>query len=231
MSLINCPRLIAVGALVLIGAITACSTVGKSARAEQPVEAAEIGQADQQEDDLSLPQPEPAAADLRVFEGRGQMAIDALDLPAAESVLTATHNGARNFIIWAHSGQRRDLLINKSGQYSGTRLVSSNQPVSFDIQADGLWQIKLQALSSGGQPPFSGSGDDVSQRFAPPNNGAWEINHDGKRNFIVRLHCSGRTQLIQNQTGEVSGSRVVTFGRGPCFWEVQADGVWALSPR
>lgn len=74
----------------------------------------------------------------------------------------------------------------------------------------------------------------MSGQFSPPGSGAWTITHDGKRNFIVQLYCAGDSfgpQLVQNMIGAVDGSKVVQFGRGLCYWVVQADGAWSLAPR
>ncbi len=172
-----------------------------------------------------------AEASIRRFEGRGQTAIDAFALPAEESIVMAAHNGRRNFIVHAYIGNRRELLINTVGEYRGDRLLSAKQPVSLNVEADGNWLIQVVPVSGGGQPAFSGNGDAVGSRFNPPGLGAWEFSHSGRRNFIVHLHCNGRRSLIQNTVGEFSGSKIVEFGRGPCFWEVQADGAWSLTPR
>jgi hypothetical protein len=123
-------------------------------------------------------------------------------------------------------------LINTIGPYNGTRPIIGTDPVTFDIEADGAWTLVLEPIKGGGEPPFSGKGDDVSSFFAPPQTGPWEFSHDGKRNFVVKLHCSdGTPQLVQNRIGEFEGSGIVRFGKAPCYWEVTADGNWSLAPR
>ena len=142
-----------------------------------------------------------------------------------------THNGSRNFIVKTYAGNTQDLLINTIGGYQGARPLTGSQPVTFDIDADGAWTIHIEAINRSPSAAFAGRGDNVSGLFEPPGRGAWEITHNGRRNFIVKAHCAGGTDLVQNEIGPVNGSKVVTFDRGPCFWEVEADGEWSLRPR
>jgi hypothetical protein len=166
-----------------------------------------------------------------VLQGSGQTATDALRLPSAISVAKFTHNGSRNFVVWTYVGNNRDLLINTIGAYEGARPIVAQQPVMFDIDADGSWSVTITPLQFGGVPEFSGHGDSVSAAFDPPPTGAWLIKHDGQRNFVVWCHCAGGSALIQNEIGQVDASRVISFDEGPCFWEVIADGNWSLAPR
>ncbi len=128
-------------------------------------------------------------------------------------------------------GDGQELLVNEIGPYDGSRPLAARGPVILDIDADGAWSATIEPISFGAMAPFAGRGDAVSGLFDPPASGPWEIRHDGERNFIVMCHCAGGSDLIQNEIGPVEGSRVVRFGRGPCFWEVQADGNWSLAPR
>ena len=147
------------------------------------------------------------------------------------SVATLTHDGQGNFIVEVFVGGNATLLVNKIGQYRGQRPLAGGEPVTFDIQADGAWTIRSEPIGLGSSPSFQGYGDAVSALFTPPVAGPWTISHGGTGNFIVELHCAGGSSLVQNEIGAVQGSRVIQFGRGPCFWEVQADGNWSLNPR
>lgn len=177
--------------------------------------------------------PTAALAQEQVaLAGRGQTATETVSPPAPQSIATFTHDGTRNFIVRAHpdSGSP-DLLVNKIGAYSGSRLLASTSPVMLDIKADGRWTATLDPIPWSGEAAFSGTGDAVSGQFDAPAAGAWTFSHDGQRNFIVRLHCAGTRDLIQNRIGAAEGSQVIPARRGPCFWEVQADGAWSLAPR
>src|SRR4051794_3049170 len=139
--------------------------------------------------------------------------------------------GQRNFIVNGLHGGHRDTFVNVIGAYQGSRPLAGTDPGTVDIQADGAWGIQIAAIASGGTPSFSGKGESVSALFDPPASGPWQIMHDGRRNFIVELHCTGGDRSLQNEIGPVNGSRVVVFLQDPCFWEVIADGAWSLQPR
>jgi len=166
-----------------------------------------------------------------VLTGRGQTATRAITLPLAVSTATFTHDGSRNFIVKTFQGRTEDLLINRIGRYQGVRPLFGDEPITFDIQADGNWTITIKAIESADSASFSGSGDAVSGSFNPPTSGAWEFTHNGTRNFIVKAYCGGGESLVQNSIGRVEGSRIVQFGRGPCIWEVEADGAWSMTSR
>lgn len=174
----------------------------------------------------------PASAQESLYlEGRGQSVPDAFFLPAGDSVLTFTHNGSRNFAVWAYVGDQRELLVNTIGAYSGSRPLSASTPITLDITADGGWTVQVDPIPPGGTVAFSGTGDSVSGWFDSPGRATIDATHDGSRNFAVWAQCAGGRALVQNQIGAVNGSGVVNFSRGPCYWNVQADGNWSLTPR
>jgi hypothetical protein len=175
--------------------------------------------------------PAPVVRDPILLRGKGQTATDPVTPPSPVTVATFTHDGQRNFIVKSFAGGHEDLQVNKIGRYQGQRPIFGSAPVAFDVQADGAWTIQLAPVATGGDAAVSGTGDTVSALFTPPASGAWQISHNGTRNFIVHLHCASGSDLVQNQIGPVEGSRIVQFGRGPCLWEIQADGAWSLRPR
>lgn len=187
--------------------------------------------------DTNTPQPTntPTVAPTPfAIRGQGQTATDAFEPPCELCKLRLTHNGQGNFAVWAYSGDERDLLVNTIGAYKGTTLLVADGPVILDLTADGSWTAEIIPLGvrpNRSKAEFSGKGDNVSDLFDPPETGSWEITHDGQSNFAVWLHCAGGSELVQNEIGRVSASRVVRFLEGPCFWEVAADGTWSLEPR
>lgn len=174
----------------------------------------------------STPEPEPV-----VLEGFGQFATNPILLPSTVSVATFTHNGSRNFVVKVFQGSDQDLLVNEIGAYQGSRPILGLEPVVLDIDADGAWTVRIEPIGLATSPAFGGSGDAVSGLFDPPSTGPWTVEHNGQRNFVVWLHCASSSDLVQNEIGPVSGSTVISFGDGPCFWEIEADGGWALNPR
>lgn len=172
----------------------------------------------------ATPLPEPVTV-----QGRGQTATEPLKPPASVNLVRLVHEGRRNFIVTVYQGEDRNLMVNTIGGYRGTRPLFTTQEVTFDIEADGTWSVQIEPVESAGTPPFAGRGDDVSKLFMPPAAGAWEFTHDGKRNFVVTLWCQGGRQLVQNRIGQFQGSGIVRFPKGPCLWEVVADGSWSLT--
>lgn len=166
-----------------------------------------------------------------MLSGTGQTATQPFTLPSAVSVAHFTHAGSRNFVVQVYQGDKKDLLINTIGRYDGVRPLAGTGQFYLNIEADGAWAVRIDPISDGGSPEFQGAGDGVSKLFSPPAAGPWEIRHDGTRNFAVYCRCTGGSKLVQNEIGPVSGSQMITFPSGPCFWEVQADGVWSLKPR
>jgi hypothetical protein len=166
------------------------------------------------------------------FSGRGRTATDEIAPPSPFSKVTFVHNGSSNFIVRAYYDGESTMLVNEIGDYSGATLIIAESTVMFDIDADGTWNARLEGVGRSSGASFNGSGDQVSGFFhAPPNNAPWEITHDGRSNFVVRLHCWGGSRLIANEIGAFSGSTIVQFSEGPCLWEVTADGRWSLNPR
>lgn len=182
--------------------------------------------------------PEPTATPVPPVElsGSGQTVTEALLPPSRVNRVSFTHQGRRNFIVRVYkSDGSDDLMVNAVGAYEGTRPLFVEGEVYFEIDADGPWTVRVEAIAGDQEAALGaeGIGDYVSGLFVPPQSGPvpFEVAHNGQRNFIVYLHCASGTQLVQNELGAVSGSTVVRIGEGPCLWEVQADGGWAFRPR
>ena len=218
--------LLSILAMFLMAAEDSCSSTKDG---ETPAAGLTPGSGDTpaaEEPGETLVPPEPVT-----LQGSGQTATEAVTPPSAISVVALTHNGSSNFIVNAFQGGQETLLVNEIGPYQGTRPLVGDGDVTFDVDADGAWTIVLSPLGTADGAAFSGTGAAVSGLFDPPDAGAWEFTHDGQANFVVWAHCAGGDNLVQNEIGAVSGSGVVDFGDGPCFWEVDADGSWTLAPR
>jgi len=176
------------------------------------------------------PTPTPAPEPV-LLEGFGQTATEEVTPPGPISVATFTHNGSSNFIVEVFGGDSEGLLINHIGPYQGSRPIFGADPIMFDIDADGAWTVRIEAIGTASTAAFSGQGDAASGLFEPPSDGPWNVSHDGESNFAVWAHCAGGSDLVQNEIGAVAGSTVIQFGDGPCMWEVEADGNWSLQPR
>lgn len=176
------------------------------------------------------PAPEPI-----VIEGSGQTVTDPFTPPAGVYRVSFTHDGRRNFIVQAYAGDDSDVLVNKIGAYDGTRPLIGGNEIYFEVNADGVWSIRVEPMTfdetvaSGAE----GTGDHVTGLFTPAKEGAvpYTFTHSGERNFIVQLHCAGGSDFAQNVIGAADNEAVVRFRDAPCFWEVQADGDWSIRPK
>jgi hypothetical protein len=186
-----------------------------------------------------VPQP-PEISDLPgrgvAIQGHGTATTDDVTpqysggLAIGIDVVTLTHDGQSSFIVNSVQNEQSEQLTSAIGTYKGQRPLVVEGPVSFQVTADGAWSIRITQMSSGGKPPFSGSGDAVSPYFSPPDAGTWNISHDGQSNFFVYAHCLSGSIVVEDRTGPFQDSPRVEFGRAPCFWEVRADGAWSMAP-
>jgi hypothetical protein len=146
-------------------------------------------------------------------------------------LVTLTHDGRSSFIVTAVEGQQSLQLTSAIGAYQGQRPLVVQGPLSFQVTADGAWTLKVQPMSSGGKPAFNGTGDAVSAYFQPPAPATWNVSHAGQTTFFVYAHCVGGSIVVEDKTGAVQDTPQVEFPRGPCFWEVRADGAFSLTPQ
>lgn len=172
------------------------------------------------------------------LEGTGQTVTDPFTPPAAISRVILAHEGSRNFIVQVFRPDGTEVgLVNKIGRYAGIRalLATDAGEYYFEVNADGKWLIRIEPMTgeASAAQGLEGSGDYVSGVFDPVSSGPtpYNVSHKGERNFIVHLYCAGGEDSVQNEIGKVSGSVVVRFSDGPCFWDVQADGDWTLKPK
>lgn len=59
---------------------------------------------------------------------------------AGLDTIKITHSGRSNFAVWAY-GDRRELLVNEIGTYSGEVLLPSGT-VAVVVEADGAWTFE-----------------------------------------------------------------------------------------
>jgi hypothetical protein len=99
------------------------------------------------------------------------------------------------------------------------RKCSSRWLASFQVKADGNWTLLVEPLRNGGQPAFSGTGDNVRLFFDPPPPGQWLISATRKM-LLIQLHCvSSDADVVDDDNGPLPylQSAMITFSRGPCF--------------
>jgi hypothetical protein len=146
-------------------------------------------------------------------------------------VVSLSHDGHSTFVVSViQDNGGTETLTSAIGPYQGQRPLVVSGPVAFQVTADGNWSLTVQPIPQGGTPNFQGSGDAVGGYFTPPPAGQWQLMHDGQSAFYVYAHCLGGSVLVANSQGAVQTTSQVEFPRGPCFWEVRADGNWTLQP-
>ena len=186
----------------------------------------------------TTPSPIPATpVPPVVFSGKGQTVTDPFTPPGSINRVTFTHQGRRNFIVQVFGSTGSEgSMVNEIGNYQGIRpLLADEDQYYFEVNADGAWTIRVEAITADPDAAhgISGKGDYVSGLFEPSATGpvAYNLTHSGTRNFIVNLYCAGGEDGVENEIGKVDGSVVVRFKDGPCFWDVQADGDWTITPK
>jgi hypothetical protein len=188
----------------------------------------------------AVPEP-PSIRDLPgrgvAVEGHGTTTSDVITpqysggMTLGIDVVTLTHDGHSSFIVTAVQGEQTEVVASAIGAYRGQRPLVVEGPVTFQVTADGAWTLKVQPIPSGAKPAFSGTGDAVSAYFPPPGPTTWDVSHDGQTSFFVFAHCVGGSVVVEDKSGAFQDTTQVEFPRGPCFWEVRADGVWSLKPE
>jgi hypothetical protein len=176
----------------------------------------------------------PATRDLpedTVYEGRGDKVIR-LSLPGdLRHTATFTHRGDSNFAVWAldAGGQRRDLVVNEVGRYSGVRpLDFERAPSALEIEADGAWTVTVRVFDR--IAPFGGSASGGNptvlrlETVATPVRAT--VTHGGRSNFVVVAYGERRQDLLVNEIGRYAGE--VLLPAGTVAVAIEADGPWTL---
>ena len=150
---------------------------------------------------------------------------------SSESVELVVKN--KHWCFWYHKWEEGKLwlkLTNTVQGYEGAALRTESVAGAAD-EAGAEGSMESEPPSIADTPAFGGTGDAVSDAFAPPAPGVWNVSHDGQSDFVVTLRCAGGSVLVQDTTGPVAESVRIDFPEGPCRWEVEADGNWALAPQ
>jgi hypothetical protein len=150
------------------------------------------------------------------------------------STLTFSHDGARNFQVWAYGeGDQKELLVNTIGGYQGVRWLAPGA-YSIEIDADGAWTMTIapMGLDPAAAGAIAGTGDYVSGIF-PSTRGrqTYTFTHDGQANFQVWRICATGRDLVVNEIGAFDGETVVRSDDNVCFWDISADGAWTAAPK
>lgn len=240
------------GVLVLVSMISGAVNAGRApvSSVSEPPAAVDTGNEAEEEEPAEEPTEEPAAPaeptaadwaaetygtfDAIAQSGAGDSLIT-LPEGVTAAMVTATHDGSRNFILSVLDAQNEstgDLLVNTIGAYAGSTAYGLNgsflgEPARLQITADGSWSITIAPLAQAAALAPSGTGDGVF--LYDGEAGALAFSHTGERNVIVQefpdeLFAFG---LLINEIGAYSGT--VPLSGGPSVITVVADGAWTAS--
>jgi TM2 domain-containing membrane protein YozV len=232
---------IVTGALIVLSIITSAVNGGNASTESTGAPSSTTEQTTD-----SAPEPEPVEEvatatswaddsfgtfDTIVQSGAGDNIIT---LPAGvtAAIVTATHDGSRNFVINALDANNTatgDLLVNTIGAYSGTTVYgfsAFSDATSLEINADGNWTITIAPVSTAPALAAAGAGDAVYLFDGP--SGKLSATHAGERNFIVQEETDKTFSigLLINDIGAYTGT--VPLSSGPSVISVRADGAWTL---
>jgi hypothetical protein len=151
-------------------------------------------------------------------------------------ILTISHNGGSNFVVYSvdAQGQDIDLLVNEIGSYSGVlplNFMDGAEAAALKIEADGQWNVTSAPLSSApswdGNAPFSAEGAAVvwvagaAEGLTPVT-----LTHQGESNFVAIGYGDGQSLLV-NEIGAYTGETLLPAGT--LVLTVEADGPWSIA--
>lgn len=167
------------------------------------------------------------------YDGLGQDVISDIYPSYRISKIKLKHDGTANFIVYLYdSSGNQKLIVNDIGKYDGEIPLFGEGPYQLEIDADGAWSATIVPLQPTTEYTFAGKGDAVSGIITGAPSGTWEFTHDGGGNYIVYLHSTTKTDLLQNEIGSVNGAKIVKFDDDDIYiWQVTADGNWSIKPR
>lgn len=158
-----------------------------------------------------------------------------VSLPAGATggIVTATHDGARNFavsVLDAANQSTGELLVNTIGAYAGSTSWGINalaEGSTLQITADGNWTITITPFSTAPELATAGTGDAVFRYDGGA--AALAATHTGSRNFVLQEEIAEAFSmgLLVNEIGAYTGT--VPLSSGPSIIVVTADGAWTLT--
>lgn len=175
----------------------------------------------------------------QVLAGKGQQATTKFNLPDGLVVFDMQHDGKRNFIVKVldDQGKTVELLVNDIGPFEGSKAVGiKGGTFVMDVSADGNWSITARHPDQVGDGvDQNGVGQEATGLVRLPQGLLTvQMQHDGKRNFIVRmLDAQGKTvELLVNEIGPFDGSKALRVpSAGWYLFDVAADGNWSIKGK
>lgn len=184
----------------------------------------------QWEYDITITEP-----DEQSFSGSGQSVESGIDIDGGLVVVEASHDGERNFQVSLEDDtEYGESFINIIGAFDGAQaeLVDEGEYL-LDVNADGNWDITIRQprTGQGDELPttIAGSGPEVSNPIRFSGTGVATGEHDGERNFQVRIYpmTGSFGESVFNEIGEFDGETTYSFD-GIGWVDINADGNWSV---
>ena len=179
---------------------------------------------------VTITEPEPQS-----FSGSGQSVEQGIDIEGGLVVVEGSHDGERNFQVSLEGDSEfGEGFINVIGQFDGAQaaLVDEGEYI-LDVTADGSWDVTIRQPRSGDgdslPTSFAGTGPDVVGPVQFSGTGVATGEHDGERNFQVRIYpmTGSFGEGVFNEIGQFEGETTFSFN-GIGWVDVNADGSWEL---
>ena len=169
---------------------------------------------------------------IEPITGKGDDVVTGITLPDS-GIYRAhiTNSGRSNFVVRMYdSSGGRDLLVNEIGSYDGRVYLNASGNIEFEVNSSGNWSIELEKLPQTTETSFSGKGDYVTDIFTSSAT-VWQIKHDGRSNFVVKIYTTSGRDLLVNEIGSYEGKVRAQIPSGSnAFFEINADGNWSVEP-
>ncbi|WP_449060426.1 hypothetical protein [Planomonospora algeriensis] len=172
----------------------------------------------------------------RTYRGEGDQVVR-ISTTKAPGLLTLSHDGEANFIVWAVDGRgkKQALLANTIGSYDGTVLYNasgSKGVAALEIKADGAWSAVFKPVSKARcwcAGTIRGEGDQVLKLSPTRGLRTARAAHNGEGNFIVHAYprVGAYGDLLFNRIGDYRGKALLPTGTR--LVTVKADGTWSLT--
>jgi hypothetical protein len=230
----------ALSALLLAGCGAADSGSGNADKTAAAAESSEEAAGKATAEKKAAEEVAAAAMKPIILKGSGTDVVK-FSKPDAWDMMVATveHTGVSNFSV--HNLDKNleqiELLVNEIGNYKGSVLLDDtfghearggSKTSALEVTADGAWKITLKSVdmlkAQDGSKPIRGTNGSVI-RFSGEME-VLDIEHEAEGHFSVIQHKGGEFELLVNEVGNWSGSKVV---RGPSIVEVTAEGRWSLT--
>lgn len=147
------------------------------------------------------------------------------------SYLRVTGGGNGHFSVKSHYGSDYDLNVNTTKSYDGTTLLFPKREYSFEIVSKGSWNIEVHRLGTSSTDKFSGSTDTVTPMCVATSN-VYSIEAPGSGHFSVKgYYGNGDYDLLVNTTDSYSGKVMFNHKGDYCFFVVDSERDWSISPQ